>query len=115
MSSLKELINNWTKEHTVDELEEMIVGVGIPFARILNLKQACELDVIKERNMLWHIHDNGIGEEIAVPGTPIKMHGCVDAPACSAPTLSQDTADILQNVLNKSTEDVAKLKECGAI
>ena len=115
LSSLKEIINNWTKEHTVDELEEMIVGVGIPFARILNLKQACELDVIRDRNMLWHIYDNGIGEEIAVPGTPIKMHGCVDAPSCSAPTLSQDTEEILQNVLNKSGDDVVKLKECGAI
>ena len=102
-------------QHTVAELEEWIVGAGIPFGRVLAMDEVCRQRALLDRNMLWTVHDNGIGEEIQIPGTPIKMHGCEDRVRRSAPTIGQDTEAILQTVLHMGAEDIARLREENVI
>ena len=112
---LKPIVEAWARQHTVDELESMIVDAGIPFSRILNVAQACDLEVLKDRNMLWTIRDNGIGEEIRVPGTPIKMQGCEDRAMRSAPTVGQDTDQILTDLLHLEPAELAELHHKAVI
>ena len=107
---LSEIIASWAMQHTVEDLENKIISAGIPFGTILNVKQACELDVIRERNMLWTVHDNGIDEDIQIPGTPIKMQGCTDEPRCSAPLIGQHNEQILKNLLKMSDQEISTLK-----
>ena len=109
LSDLKGIISAWTEQYTVAELEEMIVEAGIPFGRILSLDQVCRQETLLDRNMLWTVHDNGIGEEIQIPGTPIKMHGCEDQVQRSAPTIGQDTDAILADILHLSGDEIARL------
>lgn len=109
LSDLKGIISAWTEQYTVAELEEMIVEAGIPFGRILSLDQVCRQETLLNRNMLWTVHDNGIGEEIQIPGTPIKMHGCEDQVQRSAPTIGQDTDAILADILHLSGDEIARL------
>ena len=112
---LKPLIEEWSSQKTLEELETLIVGAGIPFGRIQNVKDLCEMPVIRERHMLWDIEDPFLEETITVPGTPIKMHGCEDAPARPAPMLGQHTETILQEMLGYDADTTAKLKEDGII
>ena len=112
---LKPIINAWTSQHTLDELEEMIVGAGIPFGRIQNVKDLCEMDVIRERNMLWEIDDPFLGEKIIVPGTPIKMHGCADTPQRPAPMIGQHTSKILSEMLDMGEKELEDLRNNGVI
>ncbi|MDD5833194.1 MAG: CaiB/BaiF CoA-transferase family protein [Clostridiales bacterium] len=114
-TQLKPIIEAWSVQHTLDELEEAIVGAGIPFGRIQNVKDLCEMETIKQRNMLWEIDDPFLGETITVPGTPIKMHGCEDAPERPAPMLGQHTNEILKENLGLSDEEIAELKKNGII
>ncbi len=112
---LKPIINSWTSQHTLDELEEMIVGAGIPFGRIQNVKDLCEMDIIRERNMLWEIDDPFLGETVTVPGTPIKMHGCEDAPQRPAPMIGQHTEELLKSILGMEKDEIDLMKEEGVI
>ena len=114
-SLLKPIIEDWSSHKTLDELEELIAGAGIPFGRIQNVKDLCEMDVIKERNMLWKIDDPFLGERITVPGTPIKMHGCEDVPQRPAPMIGQHTAELLGELLGTKPEEVEQLKAEGVV
>ena len=49
--------------------------------------------------MLWSVYDAGIGEEIRIPGSPIKFHGAEDNVQKSAPLLGEDTEEILKKYL----------------
>ena len=111
LPELKEIVEAWSREHTLDEIEAQIAGAGIPFGRILNVKEAAEQEQIKARNMLWDVFDPGIGEVISIPGTPIKFHGESDAVQCAAPTIGQDTEAVLRAVAGYSDAEIAAFNE----
>lgn len=113
--ALKGKIEAWTKQHTIDEVEEAIAGAGIPFGRIQNLAEVCESDLIQERKMLWEVEDHGIGETIRIPGTPIKFHGSEDAVRSSAPLLGEHTDEILKEFLHYTDEKISDLREHALI
>ena len=113
--TLKGIIEDWSMQHSVDELEELISGAGVPFGRIQNIKQACECDVIRRRNMLWDVYDPAFGREIEMPGTPIKMHGCADRADKAAPGLGEDTERLLCGILGLGHDEVEKLREEGVV
>ncbi|MCI2061809.1 MAG: CoA transferase [Eubacteriaceae bacterium] len=110
LTELQGMVDSWTRQHTVDELEKMIVDAGIPFGKTLTMDQVCEQNFIKERNMLWSIHDNGIDDDILVPGTPIKMHGCEDKPMRSAPKIGEDNSEVLKSILNMTQDEIDSLR-----
>lgn len=115
LPDLKNIIEAWSTTKTVSELEDLFVGAGIPFGRINDIKQISEHPQIKARNMLWNVFDPGMGEEISIPGTPIKMHGKEDKISKAAPTLGQDTDEILKTYLNYSPEKIQALHEEKAV
>lgn len=82
---------------------------------MLTPDKICELDIIKARNMLWKVYDPGIGEEITIPGTPIKMHGCEDKIQRAAPTVGQDTNDILNRILGYDSDKLNALADKDVI
>lgn len=112
---LKGIIEDWSRQHTVDELEQMICSVGVPFGRIQNIKQACESDILRRRNMLWSVYDPAFGREIEMPGTPVKMHGCADRADKAAPMLGEDTDKLLGSLLGLSAAELSGLREEGVI
>lgn len=106
---LKTEIETWSTTKTVAEMEELLVGVGIPFGDIKNVEDIVNHPLIAQRNMLWSVYDPGIGETIRIPGTPIKMHGKPDEISKAAPTLGEDTDRILSELLGYSDEQITAL------
>ena len=47
--------------------------------------------------------------------TPIRLTGCVDMPVNTPPPLGADSEDILSNIGGLSKDEVARLREDGAI
>ena len=97
MPALKEAVEAWSTTKTKAELEEIIVGIGIPFGQIQTVSQATEHPQIAARNMVQTINDPVIGP-MRVPGIPIKVRGISDAVEKPAPTLGQDTDTLLGNL-----------------
>ncbi len=113
--TLKTIIEQWSTKYTVDELEDIISAAGVPFGRVQNIAQACQSDIIRSRNMLWTVDDPAFGHEIDIPGTPIKMHGCEDAPYKAAPVLGEDTDKVLKTLLSLSDAELERLHASGTI
>ena len=97
------------------ELEEIIVGIKIPFCNILTIPETCKHPQIAVRNMLWDVYQPGIEDTIRIPGTPIKMHGMEDKCTRPAPLIGEHNEQILSETLGYSAEKIAELKEKGAI
>lgn len=114
-AELKKEIVSWSERFMVREVEEQIVRAGIPFGRIKNMQQVCESELIKSRNMLWTVHDHGIGEDILIPGTPIKFHGSEDEARFSAPVLGENTKEILIDLVGYSEKKIKQLQKDAVI
>ena len=95
LPDLKQAVMDWTRTKTLAELENVLIGAGIPFSTILDVAQASEHPQLKGRNMLQEINDPVIGP-LRVPGIPIKVLGESDAIEGPAPTIGQDTDDLLE-------------------
>ena len=102
-------------QYTIDEVEEIITGAGIPFGRIQNTKEATESELIKSRNMIWEYYDPAFGKEIKYPGCPIKVHGTEDKVRKPAPQLGEDNVKLLGDLLGMSEEEVHALEEKGVM
>lgn len=112
---LKGIIEEWTKTKTVAELEEIIVGIGIPFGNILTIPQAAEHPQLQQRKMLWEVHQNGMDAKIRIPGTPIKIHGELDEAQKGAPVLGEDNDAVYKEVAGLTAEEIQKLRDGGII
>ncbi len=115
LPTLKTMIEDWSTQYSIDELESMLNSAGIPFGRIQNVQQACESTLLRSRHMLWKVFDPSFGRDIEIPGTPIKMHGCEDAPGKAAPKLGADTDMFFAKVLGKDADDLQRLHDQGVI
>lgn len=113
--TLKGIIEDWSTQLTMDELEEKICAVGVPFGKINNVAQACESELMKSRNMLWDVYDPSFGREIRMPGTPLKIHGCEDKATKAAPLMGEDTDAVLKKLLDMDEKSIAALHESGVV
>ena len=115
LPDLKDEIEKFTKTKTYDELEELIVPMGIPFGAINDIPTIAESDLIAGRNMLWNVYQPGMEAEIRIPGCPIKFHGYEDKPEKAAPVLGEENAEIYGEMCGFDEEKLKELEEKGVI
>ena len=111
----KAYIEEWTKERTVAEIVDTILGKGIPAGPINNVKQITEDDHIRNaREMFVDVKHPVIGDMV-VNGNPVKLMDMMPRVNCPAPTLGQHNKDIYQGMLGLSDEELTTLSESGVI
>ncbi len=99
----------WIKEHTVDEVYEKLVAIGVPAAPIRTVAQAVKDPHVWERENLVKVDDPYAGE-LYVPGLSIKFSK-TPGRLGPVPTPGQHTEEILSRLLNY---DQAKFDELRA-
>ena len=98
----------WCKEHTVDEICEKLLALGIPAAPVRTIPQAVKDPHVWERENLVKMEDFHAGE-LYVPGLSIKFSktpgklGPVPAPG-------QHTEEILSRLLNYDAARIEQLR-----
>ena len=106
--ALKELIEEWTVQYTVDEVVDMCLSKGVPAAPIFDLYQVThDPHIVEDRGMFPLCEHPLVGEQY-VNGDAIKLS---DTPAHiyrHAPLLGENTDEILGSLLGY---DAAKIDE----
>ena len=115
LGNLRDKIEAYTITRTLAELEEAFVSHGVPFGVVRTVDEVAESEQIKRRNMLWSVYDPGFGEEIRMPGSPVKVEGEADQIRSAAPTVGQDNDQILSALAGYSDEEIRAMRKKGCI
>lgn len=107
---LKQAIEKVTMTMSKFEIEEKLRNARLACGAVYTVSEAMETEQIKVRNMLTKVYDEGIGEEIRIPGTVIKMSDTPGGFAEGAPNLGKHTRQYLTQ-LGYSEEEIQALAE----
>jgi len=108
---LKPIVDAWTKNYTVDEMVNMLLDAGIPAAPIYNIAQVvADPHIAGAREMFVEL-EHPLAGKMKITGNQIKLSGTPVTYNSPAPTLSQDTKQVLHDMLGISEEEFAQLKE----
>ena len=113
-SVMRPILLEWTKTKTVAEIEEFLVGAGIPYGPVLDIAETTEHPQIKARNMIQEVDDPVMGK-VRLVGIPIKVKGSPDNIERPAPTLGQHNDDMLKNFMGYDKAKIDKLREQKAL
>jgi len=111
---LKEIIEAWLSEYTVDQAVEIMLTHAIPSSPVLTIPQICADPHIDAREMLIEI-DHPIAGRVRIPGTPMKLSETPAYVTGTAPTLGQHNEEVLTELLGCDKDTVRQLKEEGVI
>ena len=111
----KKYIEEWTTQHSVDEIVELMLSKGIPAGPIYNVKQILENEHIAgARQMFVEVNHPVIGP-MKVNGNPVKLMDMMPRVNYPAPTLGQDNDLIYKNMLGLSDDEIRNLQKENVI
>ena len=112
---LKEIVEEWTTKHTVDEIFEMVDGAGIPCAPIYDIAQvANDPHIAGDREMFVDL-EHPVAGKMKVTGAHIKLSGTPATVRTPSPALGQHNDEVLGELLGYTEEEISALREEGAI
>ena len=111
--TLNAIIEGWTRQKTKYEAMRILGDAGVPSGACQDTGEILEDPHLKEREMIIDIDYPPRGKYKTV-GCPIKLS---DSPAeiKRPPTLGEHTEDLLGKLCGVASEDLAKLRDKGAI
>lgn len=112
---LKEIVDAWTSQRTADENVELLEGLGIPVAPILDMEQILHNPhMCDAREMFIETEHPTLGK-VVMTGAPCKMKGTPAYFYRRAPYLGEHNEEILSSMLGMSHDEIEKLHEDGVI
>lgn len=107
---LTERFQSNTQAYWLDKLRE----ARVPCAPVNNMVQALSNPQVAHRNMVVEVEHPGGGTYHA-PGNPVKLSDTHEESFSPPPTVGQHTDEILHELLGKSKDEIAALRESGVI
>ena len=107
------LVEEWTAQYTKFEVTERLNALDVPCGPVMDTGDIMNDAHLKERQMIVEVDHPERGTFTTV-GCPLKLS---DSPVeiQASPLLSEHTADILQEVLGYTAEEVTKLRAEGVV
>ena len=109
-AQLKPIIEDWLKDHTVDEAVEMILGVGIPAGPINTIDRVVNDPHIAEAREMFVTIKHPTAKTVKVSGNQIKLSRTPVQFERSAPLLGQHTEEVLKEMLGIGRAEFEQLK-----
>ena len=115
MSHIIQVIERWTKIHTVQELFESGQLMRFPWAAVSSLKELLSNPQLKSRGFFVDVEHPERKGSISYPGAPYKFSHSTTGRWKRAPLIGEDNVQIYQGELGLSDEELQRLSSLGVI
>ena len=114
-AAVKEIVEEWTRQHTVQEITDLLLEAGVPAAPIFNIEQVTkDPHIAGAREMFVNTVHPKAGP-ITLTGPHIKLSDTKASVRTPAPALGEHNEEILSTMLGLSAAEVAGLKSEGVL
>jgi formyl-CoA transferase len=114
-ATLREIICGWVSGHTVAEVDEILNSAGCPASAVNTIDMLVkDPQIAGARGMFPVIDQPGIGE-LQITAAAQKLTRTKSFPRKAAPLLGEDNEKIYSEFLGLSAEQIAQLREKGAV
>ena len=114
-AAMKEIIEVWTRQYTVDEMSELLNAAGIPGCPINTIDRVvADPQIAGARNMFPQV-THPVAGNMRLTGNALKFANEDTTPTVPAPTLGQDNINVYQHLLGLSADAVDALQSRGVI
>lgn len=114
MDHIIEVLEQWTKSHTTQELFELGQLMHFPWAPIYSLKEVLNNPQLKAREFLTSVEHLEINKSIFYPGSPFKFPSSLDRWK-RAPLIGEDNVQVYQKEFSLSKEEFERLSTLKVI
>jgi len=114
IDQINTIVEEWTRDRTVDEMIRQLMAADLPCAPIPTFSQVTNDPQLASRNMLVDV-DQLISGKVKVPGSVFKMSETPGDPAQPAPFLGQHNKDIYSELLGFDQDTISTLQKEGVI
>ncbi len=114
MDEVDELVSTWVATLTKDEAEAAAQRHHVPTAAVRDLEEVVNDPHLHQRGMLRWI-DHPVVGRIAAPHSPIRLHGVEPMELTLNPELGADNDSVYGEWLGLDGDEIASLREDGAI
>jgi len=110
-----EILEQWTRSHTVAELVEKGQLMHFPWAEVNSIQKLMESPQLKERNFFIEVEHPETGKKYKFPGAPCKLNRPPWRVGTSTPTPGEHNMEVYQQELGLSEKEIEALIKEGVI
>ena len=115
MNHILEVIEQWTKTHTAQELFESGQAMRYPWAPISSLRDVLDNPQLKATGFFVDVEHPEMKKSISYPGSPYKFSHVSTDRWRRPPLVGEDNVRIYQGELGLSDEELQRLSSLGVI
>jgi len=115
MDHILQVIEQWTKTHTAQELFESGQLMRFPWAPVSSLKEVLNSPQLKAREFFIDVEHGEMKKSISYAGSPYKFGHVPAGRWKRAPLIGEDNVRIYQEELGLSSEELQRLSSLGVI
>lgn len=112
---LKEIIEKWLEDKSIDEAVDMILASGCPAAPINTIDRVVKDPHIAEARQMFVDVEHPVAGKMRIAGDPVKLSACPFEIRNPAPTLGQDNEKVYGEIFGYTDGQMKQLKEEGVI
>ena len=113
--AMKDIIEKWTMEKTIDEVADALNSAGVPASPINTIDRVVADKHIGGVHNMFPEMDHPVAGKVKVTNNPLKFGHKQAFPRTPAPTLGQDNEEVYGKFLGKDEATIKTLKENGVI
>ena len=114
-AEMKQIVEAWTGNYTVDEVADMLNNAGIPGCPINSIDRVVKDPQIAEARNMFPEVEHPVCGKMRLTNNALKFTNESADPRTPAPVLGQDNEAVYGGLLGMSTEEIQTLKENGII
>ena len=114
-ASLKQIIELWSAERTIEEAVECLLQAGVPAAPIYDIAAVMQNEHIAIAREMFLDCNHPVAGHIRINGNPVKLMDSMPRLRTPAPALGQNNAEIYKDLCGASTEQLHIWEDSGIV